>query len=87
MGISRSIKDFFLITPYLIAIGIGVISIGLAMWWLFYWAGENYDLLDMKLPGPIIATVGFTTIGYCCSRRRGSILNPQSTNKLSAPNE
>jgi apolipoprotein N-acyltransferase len=69
------------------AIGIGVISIGLAMWWLFYWAGENYDLLDMKLPGPIIATVGFTTIGYCCSRRRGSILNPQSTNKLSAPNE
>ena len=69
------------------ALGIAVVSVGLAMWWLFYWAGENYKLLDMQLLGPIIATVGFATIGYACSRRRGSTLNPQSGNRPSAPNE
>ena len=52
--------------------------VGLIMWWLFVWAGENYNLLDMQLVGPIIATTGFLVLGYACGRRRKSILNPDN---------
>lgn len=55
-----------------------VITIGLIMWWLFVWAGDHYDLLDMQLVGPIVATIGFVVIGFACSRRRRSILRPRS---------
>ena len=68
-------------------IGVGLIVIGLAMWWVFVWAGENYNLLDMQLVGPLIATAGFGVIAGSCIRRRGSILRPTSTNRPSAPNE
>ena len=68
-------------------LGVGLMAIGLMMWWLFYWAGEHYKLLDMQPMGPIVATVGFVTIAYACSRHRGSLLRPQSTTGPSAPNE
>lgn len=67
--------------------GISALVVGLIMWWLFFWAGERYNLLDMQLVGPSIATVGFVVIAASCARRRGSILNPQSTSGPSAPNE
>ena len=55
-----------------------LIVIGLIMWWLFVWAGEHYNLIDMQLVGPIVATIGFVVVGYACSRRRRSILKPSS---------
>ncbi len=51
-----------------------LIIVGLAMWWLFVWAGERYDLLDIQLLGPSVATVGFVCIAHACRRRRRSIL-------------
>lgn len=61
------------------AVGVGLIVVGLIMWWLFVWAGENYNLLDMQFVGPIIATVGFAIVAQACARRRSSILNATST--------
>jgi len=56
------------------AVGVSLILISLAMWWLFVWAGRNYNVLDTKLLGPLVATVGLLTVGYCCTRRRTSIV-------------
>lgn len=64
-----------------------LIAVGLLMWWLFVWAGENYNLLDMQLIGPTIATVGFAIVGYACNRRRSSILRPGRSAGPNAPNE
>ena len=60
------------------AAAIALLVIGLAMWWLFVWAGENYNLLDMQLVGPGVATVGFAVLAYACARRRTSLLNPDN---------
>lgn len=68
-------------------IGVGVIGVGLIMWWLFYGVGENYNLLNMQLIGPLVATVGFITIAVACGRQRGSIIKPTSTDRPSAPDE
>ena len=53
-----------------------LLGIGLIMWWLFFWAAEHYNLLDMQLVGPVVATLGFVIIAVACARRRGSILKP-----------
>ncbi len=51
-----------------------LIVVGLAMWWLFVWAGERYGVLDVQLGGPIVATIGFVCLAHACRRRRASIL-------------
>ncbi len=53
-----------------------LLTIGLVMWWLFVWAGEHYNLLDMQLVGPGVASLGFAVLGYACVRRHGSVLKP-----------
>lgn len=56
-----------------------LLAVGIAMWWLFYWAGQHYGLLDMQLAGPVIATLGFVVIGAATTRAHGSILRPRAT--------
>lgn len=70
-------------------LGIVLVAVGLIMWWLFVWAGENYNLLDMQLVGPIVATVGFAILAQSCARTRGSLLRaaPDSSSGPFAPNE
>lgn len=68
-------------------LGVGVLVVGLIMWWLFFWAGEHYNLLDMRVVGPVVSTVGFAIVGSSCARSRRSIISPQSTDRPSAPNE
>lgn len=50
--------------------------IALVMWWLFIWAGRHYGVLDTRLLGPGVATVGAAIIGYSCTVQRGSIVRP-----------
>jgi len=50
----------------------------LAMWWLFCWAGSHYNLLDMNLVGPLVATVGLSIIAASSMRSHGSLLRPRS---------
>lgn len=52
---------------------------GLAMWWLFVWAANNYNVLDVRLTGPIIASIGIVAIGACCSQKRLSLLRPSAS--------
>lgn len=56
-------------------LGVTLVVIALAMWWLFVWAGRHYGVLNTKLSGPIVATLGLVTLGYACSRRRTSLLS------------
>jgi len=51
----------------------------LIMWWLFVWAGANYNVLDVRLIGPLVASLGVIVIGGCCSQKRNSLLRPTST--------
>lgn len=55
----------------------GVLSvvIALAMWWLFVWAGANWNLLNTKLIGPLIATTGLVVVGAMCTRPRAGLLS------------
>jgi len=56
--------------------GVTCVLLAGAMWWLFVWAGHNYNVLKVQLIGPIVATFGLLTLGYACSRRRDSLLHP-----------
>ena len=56
--------------------GVVASAAGLAMWWLFVWAGDNYNVVDVRLTGPVIASVGIVVIGACCSQKRLSLLRP-----------
>lgn len=58
---------------------VAVLVLGLAMWWLFVWAGANYGVLDTELIGPIVASVGMVITGTCCARPRASLLKPHDT--------
>lgn len=58
------------------ALGVICIAIGLAMWWLFVWGGNHWDVLNIKIRGPLVATGGMLLVGYACSRSRGSVLSP-----------
>ena len=55
-------------------LGVTLVAIALAMWWLFVWAGRNYGVLNTQLSGPIVATIGLLMVGYATSRRRTSLL-------------
>lgn len=67
------------------AAGASLVLIGLAMWWLFVWAGEHYGLLDMQLPGPLVASVGFVVIANSCRRRRRSVLTSREHSRATDP--
>jgi len=56
------------------AAGVGMLVVGLAMWWVYVWAGEYYDVLDVRYSGPAVATVGLGAIAVACARRRSSVL-------------
>lgn len=55
-------------------VGVALVIIALAMWWLFVWAGRNYGVLNTQLSGPIVATIGLLIIGYATSHRRTSLV-------------
>jgi len=57
-------------------IGVVMIMLGLIMWWLFVWAGARYNVLTVKLIGPVVCTIGMVILAYACSRQRGSMLRP-----------
>lgn len=52
-------------------------ALALAMWWLFIWAGANWNVLNVELLGPIVATAGGIAVGWACSRPRGGLLGTQ----------
>ena len=54
----------------------GVASVGaaLTMWWLFVWSGNRWDVLQVKLAGPLVATAGLVVIGVACTRHRSGLL-------------
>ena len=64
----------------------GVISVvvALIMWWLFIWAGANWNVLQTRLFGPIVATLGLVTVGWACSRPRAGLLAQPSSSKAVA---
>lgn len=56
--------------------GVAVVLIGLVMWWVFVWAGTNYNVFTVKPIGPIVCTIGMLILAFACSQRRGSMLRP-----------
>lgn len=36
----------------------GLAAVSLTLWWSFVWAGNHYGVLNVKLAGPIVSTVG-----------------------------
>lgn len=69
-------SSFFRGTRPLRLVAVLLTALALTMWWLFTWAGENYNVLDSQLVGPIVTTVGAIVIALACSRRRSSIVRP-----------
>lgn len=59
-------------------IGVAFALVSAAMWWLFVWAGQRYNVLNVKLLGPIVATLGLAAIGYACGQQRQSMLRPST---------
>ena len=57
--------------------GIVCTVIALAMWWLFIWAGSNWNVLNVKLLGPVVATLGLAAVAWACSRPRAGLLGTQ----------
>ena len=53
--------------------GVVLIVLALVMWWLFIWAGANWNVLNTKLLGPGVATVGLALVGWSCSRPRAGL--------------
>lgn len=56
------------------AAGVTLIVLALTMWWLFVWAGHNWNVLDVQLLGPLLASVGLGIIAWACSQARNSLL-------------
>lgn len=67
---------FFAGRAWLRTLGVILLTISLAMWWLFVWAGRNYQILDSQFVGPVVATVGIVVIGFACVQPRASIVQP-----------
>ena len=59
--------------------GCSACVLGLAMWWLYVWAGERYDVVNVRYLGPVVASIGIVTLAGCCARRRHSLLRPDPT--------
>lgn len=55
-------------------IGTVLVAVSLVMWWLFVWAGANWQVLDVRLRGPVTASIGLGLLAWCCSRPRASLL-------------
>lgn len=57
------------------AVRVGAIVLtvlSLTMWWLFVWAGHSYDVLNVKLFGPMVSTVGVGLLLVAALRQRSA---------------
>jgi len=48
--------------------------IAVVMWWMFIWAGRHYDVLDTRVVGPIVSTLGITVIAVSAAQQRESLV-------------
>ena len=67
------------------ATGVALIMVGLLMWWIFVWAADNWNVLQVQLVGPIVATCGLGLVAVACSRPRASMLRPHSRDGSPSP--
>lgn len=65
--------------PSVRIVGVACIALALMMWWLFIWAGANWNVLQTRLLGPIVATAGLTIVGWACWRPRSGLLERHPT--------
>lgn len=55
-------------------IGVALIIIALAMWWIFVWAGNHWNVLNVSLTGPVVSSLGLLVVAWCVGQRRESLL-------------
>ena len=55
-------------------VGVLLIALAIAMWWVFVWAGNHWRVLDVSLVGPVVSSLGLILVAWCTSQRRESLL-------------
>jgi len=56
-------------------VGVTLIVMALAMWWVFVWAANRWNVLDVSLLGPVVSSLGLIVVARSTGRRRLSLIS------------